>query len=241
MGWFDWERILDGVVAVALPDACVGCDQVLGEGESFFCSACAPLAVPITEPGCERCGEPGVHRRRLCPRCAAAPPPFVRAWAPFEHEGAMAHAIHRFKYEERSDLSRPLAALLARHGGHLSTKLPGTLVPVPLHRTRFRQRGFDQAALLAHALGRLWRRPVALEWLDRVRPTLQQVGLAEDLRERNVAGAFTAPEIMGPVVLVDDVMTTGATAREATRALLAAGATEVRVVTLARARREDAL
>lgn len=236
MGWTAMERVVAGI----LPDSCLCCDEVLSDGVSFFCGGCAELTLETGDTGCLRCGEPGAFTARACPRCRAAPPPFLRAWAPFEHEGAMARAIHRFKYEDRADLSRPLAALLADRAESRVEGLPGTLVPVPLHDARFRHRQFDQAALLAAELARRWRRPVAVEGLARVRPTSRQVGLDEAGREANVAGAFRARRVEGPVVLIDDVLTTGATAREAARALLDAGASEVRVVTLARARRETA-
>ena len=231
MGWFRWGSMVAGV----LPDACVACDEVLSDGQRSLCEGCLALTLEVAGPSCGRCGEPGAFHAGLCPRCRVSPPPFRSAWAPFEHEGAVARAIHRFKYEDRSDLSRPLAGLVATG----QRKVGGTLVPVPLHEARFRQRRYDQAALLAVALGRLWRQPVALEWLERVRHTTRQVGLDEAGREANVAGAFRAPRVEGAVVLVDDVFTTGATAREATKVLLEAGASEVRVITVARARREN--
>lgn len=237
MGWFG--RTWDAMVAGVLPDACVTCDDVLPDGERFLCEACLALTSEIAGPSCSRCGEPGAFHSGTCPRCRGSAPPFVSALAPFEHEGAIARAIHRFKYEDRSDLSRPIAGLVATRLGRKLAEVDGTLVPVPLGQLRFRERRYDQAALLAGALGRLLRRPVALDWLGRVRHTCRQVGLDEAHRENNVAGAFRAPRVAGPVVLIDDVLTTGATAREATRVLLEAGASEVRVVTVARARREN--
>ena len=231
---------LDKLVAGVLPDACVACDEVLPDGVAFLCARCADLTLDVPSAHCVRCGEPGRFRSSRCSRCSSEPPPFLHAWAPFEHEGALARAIHRFKYEDRSDLSRPLALELAARARRHLGDLPGTLVPVPLHEARFRQRRYDQAALIAQELGRCWGRRVAFDWLERSRPTSRQVGLNEARREANVAGAFRAPRLEGAVILVDDVLTTGATAREATRALLQAGASEVRVLTLARARRETA-
>lgn len=236
-GWVGWSW--DAVVAGVLPDACVACDDVLPDGELFLCEACLALTLEVAGPSCSRCGEPGAFHSGTCRRCRGSAPPFVTAWAPFEHEGAMARAIHRFKYEDRSDLCRPLAGLVATRLGRRVAEIDGTLVPVPLAQLRFRERRYDQAALLAVALGRLLRRPVALDCLERIRHTNRQVGLDEARREDNVAGAFRASRVDGPIVLIDDVLTTGATAREATRVLLEAGAAEVRVVTVARARREN--
>jgi ComF family protein len=224
--------------AAVWPDACVACDAVLGAGEAGFCGRCASCILEAPPVACRRCAEPGRFDDGRCPRCALADPLFTRAWAPFEHEGAVARAIHRFKYEDRADLARPLGELVARHPGAL---LQGVLVPIPLHGSRFRERRFDQAALLAVAMGAAAGLPVETRWLRRVRATTRQVGLSERLRELNVHEAFETPgEVPAErVVLVDDVYTTGATAREATRVLLGAGVREVQVVTVARARRES--
>jgi ComF family protein len=157
--------------------------------------------------------------------------------APFEHEGAVARAIHRFKYEDRADLARPLAVLTGP-----SVPSDGVLVPIPLHEQRFRARRFDQAALLAVELGRVTGLRVEAGWLSRARPTARQVGLHELERVRNVSGAFSSCDAVEGqrLVLVDDVYTTGATTREAARVLLGHGAREVRVVAVARARRSSA-
>lgn len=242
-----WQRLagaplgaLERMVAGVLPDACPACDEVTSDGEGLWCATCAAEVLELGQPACERCGEPGRFEVGGCPRCCAAPPPFTCAWAPFEHEGAVARAIHRFKYEDRSDLGRPLGAALGQGASLQLGRWEGTLVPIPPDEARFRDRRYDHAALLATAVGRGWGRPVALDWLARVLPTRRQVGLDEASRERNVRGAFLARAVTGPVILVDDVFTTGATAREASRALRSAGASDVRVLALARARRASA-
>jgi ComF family protein len=238
-GAMGWRRALDALWGVWLPEACAACDEVLAEGPWEFCPGCRELVLELASRRCSRCGEPGAFAGGLCPRCRRRPPPFLEAWAAFEHEGAVARAVHRFKYGDRSDLARPLAQALARLlPAHLGA--PGrTLVPVPLHAARFRERRYDQAALLATALAHTLGARVRPGWLTRVRDTPRQVGLQEAQREANVEGAFGASAAARgqAVVLVDDVLTTGATAREATRALLEAGAREVLVVTVARARR----
>lgn len=230
---------MEGLLELIYPPACVACDEVL-PGHGFFCGDCEPLVLETPTPHCRRCAEPGAFPRATCPRCESRPPPFARAYAPFEHDGAVAKAIHRFKYEQRPDLARPLASLLARSATGFLKDVTGPLVPLPLHTGRFRERGYDQATLLAVELGAVLKRPVRDGWLERTRATERQVGLHEDARDANVRGAFTAsPDVRGQaLVLVDDVYTTGSTASEATRTLLAAGATKVSVLTLARARRE---
>jgi ComF family protein len=238
MGVRGW---VDGLASALLPDACVACDEVLGEheGEGAFCERCLPEVLELPALGCPRCAEPG-RFETLCPRCLTAPKTFERAWAAFEHEGAIARAVHRFKYVDRADLARPLGALLARRAELPLRRMPGRLVPIPLHLERFQVRQFDQAALLAVELGRRTGRPVEASLLRRVRHTSRQVGLLEHEREENVRGAFDVDgTVRGEdVVLIDDVMTTGATAREAAGVLIARGARAISVVCLARARRE---
>ncbi len=231
--------LLDAVADVFFPPACAACDAVL-PAPGAFCEGCRALVLEVGPVSCARCSEPGRFPEDGCARCRVLPPPFERAWAPFEHDGAMARAVHRLKYEDRPDLSRPLGRLLAAAARDELERLPGALVPVPLHVSRFRERKFDQAALLAVALGEVTGRAVEETWLSRTRATPRQVGLSDTAREENVAGAFLASPAANAqdVVLVDDVFTTGATAKEAARALRQAGARRVWVLTLARARRD---
>jgi len=230
----------DALLEVFFPPACVACGEVL-PAKGFFCEACEALLDETPDVCCARCSEPGRFDGGLCPRCAARPPPFAKAFAPYEHDGAVARAIHRFKYEDQPELARPLAGLLAVKAGGFLERAGGAVCPIPLHAQRFRDRKYDQATLLAAELAKATGRPLRDGWLERVKATRRQVGLPEDVREANVRGAFAASAgAKGQaVVLIDDVYTTGATASEATRALLAAGASEVYVLTLARARRES--
>lgn len=230
---------MEGLLELVYPPACVACDEVL-PGPGFFCEACAPLVLETPSLHCVRCAEPGRFQGQTCPRCEARPPPFEAAYAPFEHDGAVAKAVHRFKYEQRPDLARPLAGLLASSAGAFLARASAELVPIPLHDGRFRERGYDQATLLAVELAAVLRRPLSDGLLTRRRATTRQVGLSEAARDENVRGAFSAaPAAKGrSLLLIDDVFTTGSTASEATRALTAAGAARVSVLTLARARRE---
>lgn len=232
-----WRDAFDAVVDVLLPPSCAACDVVL-PGPVGFCEDCAPEVLELPTVHCRRCAEPGDFPAQLCVRCAEGEVPWERAFAPFEHEGSLARAIHRFKYEDRSDLSRPLGLLLAATAREQLVSMPGVLVPLPLHEARFRERKFDQAGLLAAVLAQRVGRRVEAGWLSRTRDTRRQVGLAEADREANVRGAFGASSAVHgqELVLVDDVLTSGATAREAARALLTAGAARVFVLTLARAR-----
>jgi ComF family protein len=229
--------LLAEVLDVVFPPACAACDAVLG-ARRFFCEGCEPLLLETGPVHCARCGEPGLFPAELCPRCRKQRPAFARAFAPYEHDGAIAKAVHRFKYEDRPELSGPLARLLEVESRAFLDAAPVHVVPIPLHEGRYRARRYDQATLLAADLCRLDRRLVLCdEVLMRVRETQRQVGLSDEARVKNVAGAFEARRPPAKVLLMDDVLTTGATADAAARALKRAGAARVEVLTLARAKR----
>ncbi len=232
-----WDDVLDAL----FPERCVGCDVLLSVPGGFFCGDCGEEVEAIPHPGCVCCNEPGVHPEGLCRRCTQSRPKFSFAFSPLEHSGAVARAIHRFKYEGHPELARPLGSMLVLGSTVFLKKAPDLVVPIPLHSARYRERGYDQTALLAVEVARLGKRTLHDEALTRVRATSRQVDQSDEEREANVAGAFQASaKVKGArLLLVDDVLTTGATANEAARALLDAGALEVQVLTLARAVRES--
>jgi ComF family protein len=224
-----------GLLDILFPPACVGCGRVLPV-ETFFCEGCDGQLERLPRTVCRLCAEPGDFDHATCPRCEVRPPPFAAAFAPFAHEGPLARAIHRFKYEDHPELAPTLAALLRAEAPGFLARPFTAVCALPLHPSRLRERRYDQAELLAGELARLLGLP-RLVLLHRVRPTKRQVGLSESERERNVRGAFEAGAgAQGQdLLLVDDVFTTGATARAAASALLEQGARKVEVVTLARA------
>jgi ComF family protein len=225
------------LLALVFPPACAACAALL-EVEATFCALCTLATEPVPLPGCRRCAEP-VEEAGTCPRCLRAPPPFRSAHAAFVHTGPLARAIHRFKYEGHSELALPLARALATESSGWLNGLGrrAALVPVPLHRGRLLRRGYDQAALLTRALARTTGLSLRPTLLRRVRATRRQVGLTEAERTENLHGAFAThgPMPPEPLVLVDDVFTTGATVRAASAALREAGVRGVYVLTLARA------
>ncbi len=203
---------------------------------------------------CACCGDglaenAGVSSSRLCRACRVVPPPFVRAVAYGAYAGRMKEAIHALKYDRMEGAVRGLGRMLAEAIGQLAGEAPGEMlvVPVPLHRSKYAQRGFNQArSLAAEAIGFLkkshpeWRLTLASRTLMRLRATASQAGLSPRQRRLNVRGAFSVSDPAAVaernIMLVDDILTTGATAREAARALIQAGAATVWVATLARAR-----
>jgi ComF family protein len=220
---------LGALLDLVWPPRCAACGGAVSAEP--FCPTCADAVDPVPA-GCGRCGQPGPDP--LCGACRAAPPAFdaVRAGGLFG--GPLADAVHAFKYGGRSALARPLGAWLA---GRAPLPAGALVVSVPLARGRRIERGYDQAALLAAALARAARREFGPAALRRVRETPPQVGKAREERARNVARAFEASDDVAgrDVVLVDDVVTTGATADAAAGALRRAGARSVVVVALARA------
>jgi len=214
------------------PPSCAACGEgLISSAQEPFCPTCADAVDPVPG-GCRRCGRPGPDP--TCGACLAAPPSFTSCRAAGLFGGPLADAVHALKYRDRPALARPLGGWLAR-----TVALPAgaAIVAVPLGRRRRLSRGYDQAALLARALSRASGLPLLSLGLERVRETRPQVGGSRAERLANVRGAFRAgPAVRGrDLVLVDDVVTTGATAEAAARALLDAGARSVSVVALARA------
>ena len=216
------------------PPRCVGCGRI----GVRFCDDCLAAARRITPPVCARCGNPlPAGETGLCPRCREHLPAFAaaRSWALME--GSVRKAVHRLKYHRDVALADVLAAQLLRLVRAQGWEIDA-VVAIPLGKQRLRERGYNQAALLAFPLALGLGVPFWRHALSRQRETRSQVGLSAEERRQNVAGAFAAEgrRLQGRVVLlVDDVMTTGATLDAAAQALLAAGAARVYAATVARA------
>jgi ComF family protein len=226
------------------PALCPVCDRALDAGRRDpLCRECWAGLERLEGPCCDRCGRPlpsfdrrGVGAGPRCPDCVAALPPFDYARAAGAYTGVLRDALHAFKFGGKSALARPLAALMLERCGALLGPDVDALVPVPLSRPRERQRGFNQAALLAAHLSAGSGVPLEPRWLSRSRGTRPQTELTASERRANVARAFTAsPRAAGAhVLLVDDIVTTGATVGECARTLHVAGARAVGVLAVAR-------
>lgn len=176
--------------------------------------------------------------------CLLSPPPYAAARAVFRYEGGSRRLVTGYKYHDRTHATPMFARWLARAGGE-QLAAADCVVPVPLHRWRLLRRRYNQSALLARTLAKLAGKRFLHDALRRTRNTAQQAGLTREERQKNVEDAFTVPEkrsdaVAGKaVLLVDDVLTTGATLHACTEALLAAGAKTVYILTLARTTLDD--
>lgn len=235
------HQAVGGMTDLVLPPACPVCRARLGSAGGL-CADCWQDVRFLERPWCERLGTPlpiDLGPGILSAAAVADPPAFARARSAVSYEGPVPDLVHALKYADRTDLAPMLGAWMAR-AAHELVGDADMLVPVPLHWGRLATRRFNQAALLAQQVGRLTGLPVATRLLLRTRRTPQQVGLGRDERARNMRGAFVVPVSKKAAlagrrpILVDDVLTTGATLEAATRALLAAGAVAVDVLTLAR-------
>lgn len=230
---------VDPVLALVFPTSCAACRASMDHPRSGpLCDACWG-SLPHHDRVCG-CGVPLLSPHTAsCGRCRRGLSPFARGASLGPYAGSLRVVIHELKYRGRRRAAAQLAQRLDREP-RVREVLTGAdvLVPVPLHPRRRRERGFNQAELLAAELGRRRAVPVSPGTLVRRTDTASQAGLTAARRRANVSGAFAVrhrSRVAGRViVLVDDVYTTGATARACARALRAAGAAEVRLVTVAR-------
>jgi len=231
---------------------CGPCWQSIPRIAPPVCDLCGvpwPQARPALAPAQERRTETiGVSRPERgeaaeatdppgrCAACVAHAPAYDWARAAARYDGSMRETLHALKFGGRRSLARPLADLVIEHCGAAVSQDVAAIVPVPLATDRERERGFNQAALIAERLARRLGVRLAPRWLTRVRTTRPQSELAAAERSSNVRDAFRAsPNVRGAyVLLVDDVMTTGATVAECARAAWSAGAARIGVLTVAR-------
>jgi ComF family protein len=225
---------------IALPTLCVACrEPVDGEG---VCANCWTKLSFIAPPYCPRLGIPFVYDpgpELLSMEAIANPPAYARARAAVRYDDVARTLVHALKYQDRTDLAPAMGRWMARAGRELLEEAD-VLIPVPLHWRRAWSRRYNQSGALARIIERQSGVKVASEALRRVRPTQQQVGLSRSQRASNVQGAFKvaadrSADIAGRhVVLIDDVLTSGATVDACARALLRAKAASVDVLVFAR-------
>ncbi len=223
--------MLEPILGWLYPERCNLCG---GRGGPW-CTPCR-TALPAVGRACRCCGV-AITGGERCGACQRAPPPLAATVAPFRYAPPLDGLVHRFKYGGRLELARALGLLLAEHIAQRRAPLPELLVPVPLHRGRLRERGFNQSLELCRVLSRQLDIPYRSGGVLRNRATPSQAGLARRARAANVRGAFTVAAGVGAthVAVVDDVITSGHTVGALARALRNAGARRIEAWALARA------
>ena len=226
-------RVRRAVLDVLFPSRCVGC----GGYGSFLCQSCQAELPRTRPPRCPICWQPQ-RQGDPCGRCHEEKPAFQRARSPYLYQGVAREAVHALKYNYLSALAQPMAQLMARYVEEEEAIEADVLAAVPLYARRQRLRGYNQSALLARELSRLCALPLAERGLARRRNTPPQARSVDaEARRRNVTDAFVADcrWVAGKrILLIDDVMTTGATLDACARALRQAGAASVWALTFAR-------
>jgi ComF family protein len=231
------------VLNTLLPPHCLACDAPV-DADGKFCLPCFRRANFITAPFCARCGVPlpfaaAAGSAGDCDKCEADPPAFGQARAALRYDELAKKLILPFKYADRPEVARGISLLMARAGAPLLAQAE-LLIPVPLHKSRLRHRRYNQSVLLAVALGRSHGLTVARDALVRHKSTLPLAGMDLAARRAELDGAITirpgrATLVQGRrILLIDDIMTSGATANACATALAAAGAVAVNVLTATR-------
>lgn len=222
----------DQAIEALFPSLCAGC----GKEGGFFCRNCTRRLPYLKGPVCGACGRP-LATAGVCPECRRVPPAIASVKAPFEFEGAIRSAVHQLKYKDIRALAPPLAGFLYAYIRENGIQAD-VLVPVPLYKSRLKERGYNQSELLAARLGKLTGWSVVTDALERVRDSAPQARAASaSERRRNVEGAFScrSQALQGrAVLLVDDVCTTGATLNACAQALKQIPVSSVAAIAVAR-------
>jgi ComF family protein len=235
------KNIWRGLVDITFPRNCILCRQYHpATAHDPLCPRCREALPWNKPPFCIRCSRhlKNVSEESLCPSCRGRLPHFDEAWSLLEYEGPARDLLHRFKFHDKTSIRRTFATLLHMFTERYTLQFPDAamVIPVPLHPVRLRERGYNQAELLAECVAREFRLPLQSGILIRERPTLRQSELDAKDRWTNIKGAFrikNSAAIVGQEIIVaDDILTTTATASEAANTLKDAGASRVIVITL---------
>ncbi|MFA5096547.1 MAG: ComF family protein [Candidatus Omnitrophota bacterium] len=236
------RRLIRGLTDIAFPGICLSCRRKLGSGgDEYICAACGSGIKRNLPPFCSSCGrhlEKNNLNKNICPGCLRKNLSFDRAYSPCLYEGIAKKLIHEFKYRGKDHLGKPLSKIMIDfiREYDLPVDYLDCIIPMPLHKTRLRERDFNQAEVLGRHIGAEFKKDL-LTCLNRHRPTRTQTELPPQQRFANVKGSFSVAKGASlnkrNILLIDDVLTTGATSSAAAACLKEAGADIVFVLTLA--------
>jgi ComF family protein len=239
-------EFLQNLITQLFPSRCILCRQTVSESAVMHnievCSGCLEK-LPLNQPCCIRCALPlaaDVNNGVLCGRCLAKPPVFDYCYSLFRYDDEIIHLVHQLKFGEKISYARSLGEMLY---SRLQTEIllskdkPDCLLPVPLHNKRLQQRGYNQSIEIARILARKLEMPIEYNAVIRQRSTLTQTGLNAKQRQKNIRNAFSLAGEMDykHVLIIDDVVTTGATVNELARLLKRNKVERVGVLSIARA------
>jgi len=209
------KSVKDLLLDMLFPERCPMCDKILSGKEAHICDTCNAEVKIVKEPYCMKCGKPVLREEEYCKDCVRHSHTFDRGRTLFVYEGAVKKSIYRFKYAGRKQYAKQYAYFAERELGNFIREVaPDALVPVPLHKKRFRKRGYNQAQLFAGALGRQMGIPVETKLVKRIKNTLPQKELDLSARQNNLKKAFKLCRNdvkLNTIIIIDDIYTTGST------------------------------
>lgn len=231
------KDIVEFLLQAVYPRRCPVCHDIVQPKGALICSGCAGKVSLVREPRCRKCGKPLENKEQeYCADCHSRPHFFEEAAGIFPYNRLMRESLMKCKYKGRREYLDYYGQMMVCGGGkYLARWRPQAIVPIPLHKTQMRLRGFNQSLCLAQALGGHFKIPVYPRMLEKTRKTRIQKSLGVQQRRSNLKGAFsTGPQFqpLKKILLVDDVYTTGGTVDEAARCLKEAGAGQVWVLVL---------
>ena len=230
--------MLSNVLDWLYPPKCMICNKIIPLGKTkWVCNVCISLLEPIGKEVCAKCGIPWDKAPRPCPDCQAKNFSFGWNRSPFIYDDIIQQLIYRFKYGQHPEYGSGFASLICKFLGDWPFMWADVLIPVPLHRTREKERGYNQALLLAKGISKQTGVPVRADILTRVKHTQPLSGLSPKARVQNLKSAFEINKRIdakfNKILLIDDIFTTGSTAQTCTKLLKENGNHEVSCVTFA--------
>ncbi len=234
-----FHQTIETAVSFIYPAQCRVCEKIIGiESVPYVCDTCWTNIDIISPPWCEICGIPNAEG--ICADCATKPPQYGKLRTIGIYHGTLQHLIHLYKFEKRTNLVKHLGQLIiANLPNDFSFDEYDYILPIPIHKKRLRERGFNQTMLLANHISKMSNNPILMDALIREKNTSPQSSLDREARQTNIIGAFALrrSEVVRDkkLLVLDDVYTTGATVREAVKELWNADPMEIDVLTLARA------